>query len=236
MIMILKKSSALIIAIILTLCLADFFMIKSIETKPMSAISELNKAVIVDAGHGWPDGGVSGADGTAECDLNLIIAKKLVPLLEQSGCKVIMTRTEKNGIYDSTARTIREKKVSDMHKRKDIRDNSSADVFISIHQNHFEQSKYYGAQVMYDKDNPEASRLASCIQKQLINVLDNNNKRKPAPAASSKFITNSAPIPTVIVECGFMSNPKELELLKTDSYQDQVAWAIYLGIVNYFTQ
>lgn len=106
---------------------------------------------------------------------------------------------------------------------------------ISIHLNQFSQPQYFGAQTFYMKGSEEGEQLAECIQQQLIRILNRGNKRQ-IKAADNFLILKAVESPSVIVECGFLSNPQEEALLTTDDYQDQVAWAIYCGIVSYLSR
>ena len=234
MIMVIKRSSAVLILAAALILLAGFWAGQRFDSVPASGSGSFNKTVIIDAGHGEPDGGCVADDGTKEAGLNLKIAQKLAGILEQSGCKVIMTRTTDEGIYDKTAKNITQKKRADMYRRRDIQASANADIFISIHINKFEQEKYYGAQVMYDTKNPESKELAQALQLALREGLDPANKREIMAANSDIFLLKNAPLPSVIVECGFLSNKDELELLKTDEYQNRIAWAVYMGISKYF--
>jgi N-acetylmuramoyl-L-alanine amidase len=111
---------------------------------------------------------------------------------------------------------------------------SQADAFISIHLNQFEQSKYYGAQVFYSTNDEQSKVLGEVIQKELIEGVDNGNNRKAKPATSDIYLLREASIPAVVVECGFLSNPKEEELLQSDSYQKKLAWSMYVALIKYF--
>jgi len=201
---------------------------------PATVNASYGKVVVIDAGHGEPDGGAAGADGTTEAGLNLLVAQKLNNLLLQSDIKTVMTRTTNEGIYDPSAKNITEKKRTDMRKRREIQSSVGADLFISIHMNQFEQSKYHGAQVVYDGKNAEAKRLAECIQSALREGVDPDNDRQAMKSDGSIYLLKNAPVPSVIVECGFLSNGEELEKLKTDEYQTKLAWAVMKGIEAYY--
>ncbi len=192
-----------------------------------------NKVVIVDAGHGTPDEGAEGSNGTTEAELNLKIALKLQNLLEQSGCTVLLTRSDENAIYDAGSDTIREKKVSDIHNRVKLGNESSADIFVSIHLNKISQSQYSGWQTFYKKNNEDSKRLATSIQNSLNEAMQKENNRIPAQL-NTVYIMKYVEIPITIVECGFLSNPEEESLLQTDEYQEKLAWGIYNGINDYF--
>ena len=192
-----------------------------------------NRVVIVDAGHGTPDEGAESSNGTTEAELNLQIALKLQKLLEQGGCTVLLTRSDENSIYDAGSETIREKKVSDIHNRVKLGNESSADLFVSIHLNKIEQSQYDGWQTFYKKNNEDSKKLATCIQNNLNEAIQKENNRIPAQL-NTVYLMKHVEIPITIVECGFLSNPNEEALLQTDEYQEKLAWGIFNGIADYF--
>lgn len=191
------------------------------------------KIVVVDAGHGVPDEGAEVGDGTTEAQTNLKIALKLQNLLEQSGCVVILTRSDENGIYDLDSKTLKQKKISDIRNRVKIGNESSADIFVSIHLNKIPEQKYDGWQTFYNKNSEQGQKLAKQIQANLNESIQKKNKRV-ASKIENIYIINNVEIPTTIVECGFLSNPQEKELLLTNSYQNRLAWGIYNGIIDYF--
>ena len=191
------------------------------------------KVVVIDAGHGIPDEGAEVGDGTTEAQTNLKIALKLQNLLEQSGCTVILTRSDENGIYDLDSKTLKQKKISDIRNRVKIGNESSADIFVSIHLNKIPQEQYDGWQTFYNKNSEQGQKLAKLIQANLNEAIQKENKRVAAKIENI-YIINNVEIPTTIVECGFLSNPQEKELLLTDSYQNRLAWGIYNGIIDYF--
>ena len=154
-------------------------------------------------------------------------------LLEQSGSTVILTRHDENSIYDIGNDTIREKKVSDMKNRVEIGNESSADVFVSIHLNKIEQTQYSGWQTFYNKLNENSKVLANSIQEGLNETMQKENDRIPAEL-NTVYLMKYVQIPITIVECGFLSNPEEEKLLQTDEYQNKLAWGIYNGISEYF--
>ena len=192
-----------------------------------------NKVIVVDAGHGTPDEGAESSNGTTEAEINLKIALKLQKLLEQSGTTVILTRSDENGIYESNSDSIREKKISDMHNRVKIGNESGADIFVSIHLNKINESQYDGWQTFYKKGSEESKFLAEYIQESLNNSMQRENNRIPA-MLNSIYLMKNIEIPICLVECGFLSNPEEEQLLLTDEYQEQLAWGIFNGINDYF--
>lgn len=156
-------------------------------------------------------------------------------LLEQKGIKVILTRENENGIYDSSCTTIREKKKTDVRNRVEIGNNSNADIFVSVHLNKIPQEKYWGWQTFYKKENEDSKKLAETIQKGLNDTIKKENKRQSLKI-ENVYIIEHITIPTAIVECGFLSNKEEANLLQTDEYQSQLAKGICKGIVNYFKE
>ena len=149
--------------------------------------------------------------GIDEAELNLKIALKLQNLLEQSGTTVILTRSDDTSIYELDKKTLSQKKVSDIKNRVKIGNESEADIFVSIHMNKIPQTQYDGWQTFY-------------------NVKSENG----AKSINNIYIVDHVEIPLTIVECGFLSNQEELSLLMQDDYQDQLAFGIYTGIINYF--
>lgn len=191
------------------------------------------KVVVVDAGHGVPDEGAESSNGTTEAQTNLKIALKLQNLLEQSGCTVILTRSDENAIYDVDSKTLKQKKISDIKNRVKIGNESSADIFVSIHLNKIPQSQYDGWQTFYKKESEEGKKLAELIQTSLNDAIQRENNRV-AKTIDNIYIIKNVEIPTTIVECGFLSNPEEEKLLLEDEYQNKLAWGIYNGIIDYF--
>jgi N-acetylmuramoyl-L-alanine amidase len=194
------------------------------DSVPVFKMPVARKVVVLDAGHGaWDPGKVSG--NLEEKDINLAIVKKLQAYLEQGGATVIITRLDDSSLGDS--------KALDMRARSLIANASSADIFISIHQNSFTSSGVHGAQVFYFNQSDNSQRLGDCIQTQLKEFADPTNKFLPKPNANYYVLKQTA-MPAVIVECGFLSNKSDRAKLSTDEYQEKVAWGVYLGIIDYF--
>ncbi|MBR3255019.1 MAG: N-acetylmuramoyl-L-alanine amidase CwlD [Clostridia bacterium] len=191
------------------------------------------KTIVLDAGHGIPDEGAQSSNGTTEAESNLKIALKVQNLLEQSGSTVILTRSDENAIYDLDSTTLKQKKISDIHNRVKIGNESSADIFVSIHLNKIPQSQYWGWQTFYKNGSQDGKKLAQSIQNSLNNTIAKDNNRV-SKTIDNIYIIKHVEIPTTIVECGFLSNPEEEKLLLDDDYQNRLAWGIYNGIINYF--
>lgn len=185
--------------------------------------------IIVDAGHGGFDPGKVGTNNALEKDINLAIAKKLQVLLEQNDINVIMTREDDNGLYQESDSN---KKNADLRKRVEIINSSDAVIAVSIHQNSFPEESQKGAQVFYHQKSPEGKMLAEILQEQVKETIADGNHRV-AKSNESYYMLKKTECPLVIVECGFLSNWKEADLLINEAYQDKMAWAIHLGIMNY---
>ena len=207
------------------------------QNKYISTVSlpASGKTIVIDAGHGVPDEGAQSSNGTTEAETNLKIALKLQNLLEQSGCTVILTRSDENAIYDIDSKTLKQKKISDIKNRVKIGNESSADIFVSIHLNKIPQSQYDGWQTFYKEGSEDGARLAKTIQENLNKTIQKENNRI-AKTIDKIYIIKYVEIPTTIVECGFLSNPDEEKLLLEDEYQNKLAWGIYNGIIDYFYQ
>lgn len=196
-------------------------------TKPVN-----NYTIILDAGHGYPDGGATNYDGTiVESDLNLSIVLKLQNLLESVGMDVMLTRTDENGIYASNIATIRKKKISDLENRVKIANTSNASLFLSIHMNKLPQTQYFGWQCFYKNNDEKSKNFADEIQESLNSFMEKENNRKIKPI-SDIYLAKNIKIPFVLVECGFLSNVQESILLTNSSYQDNLAWSIFIGLMN----
>lgn len=221
--------------IILGLIIGSLYVVKIREEKALEVFTSpaYGVTVAIDAGHGGMDPGAVSKSGVREDEINLKIAKKLQGYLENAGAKVVMTRKNDEGLYDKDYTG--SKKRQDMSRRVGILKKAKPDIVISIHLNQFSQPQYFGAQTFYMKGSEEGEQLAECIQQQLIRILNRGNKRQ-IKAADNFLILKAVESPSVIVECGFLSNPQEEALLTTDDYQDQVAWAIYCGIVSYLSR
>ena len=191
------------------------------------------KTVVIDAGHGVPDEGAESSNGTTEAETNLKIALKVQNLLEQSGCNVVLTRSDENAIYDLDANTLKQKKISDIRNRVKIGNEASADIFVSIHLNKIPQSQYYGWQCFYKPNDEQSIKLAKQLQENLNKSIQKENRRV-AMKLDTVYIMKHVEIPISIVECGFLSNLEEEKQLLDDSYQNKLAWGIYNGIQEYF--
>jgi len=204
------------------------------ENKYNKLLSDKNKKIIlIDPGHGGIDGGAESKNGTVEKNINLNISLKLRDLLKKQGFNVKMTREEDKGLYSDSGR-IRKKKLEDLNNRCKIKENSNCDMFISIHMNMFPERKYYGPQVWYS-DSKTSMNLAHILQEGLRSDLNDDSERTEKPALDLyKILRCRNNIPSVIVECGFLSNEREEEKLKDDKYQNKIAESLCKSIKMYY--
>ena len=225
-----SKEFLALLSVMFLLCLSIFFMNHHLETVLSQQVSlEKKHTIVIDAGHGGFDAGKVGVDGTLEKDINLLIAKKLKILLESADMNVIMIRTEDRGLYDENSSN---KKRQDMNSRALLMNEANADCVISIHQNSYSEESIDGAQVFYYTSSTEGQNLAALIQKSLITIVDPTNHRTEK-SNNSYYLLKNVKAPIVIVECGFLSNWEESKKLVDDTYQQKLAWAIHLGILQY---
>lgn len=217
-----------IVAIITCLLIITYMM-------PVNAFAFNNsdKVILIDPGHGGIDGGAKSKAGTIEKDINLQISLKLRDNLEEKGYKVYMTRDEDEGLYQK-GNTIKEKKREDLNRRVQMKKETDCDIFVSIHQNMFPQSKCYGAQVWY-ASNENSYNLATVVQESIKESVKDNNKRVAKPAAEAYLILRDKyEGASILVECGFLSNPDEESRLKSDEHQNLIVEGISNGIDKYF--
>ncbi len=191
--------------------------------------------VIIDAGHGGFDPGTQTPDGEIfEKDVNLEIALVMKDVFEAHGENVIMIRESDMAVGDNSLNTISQKKKSDINTRVDLA-NSYGDgtVYISIHQNAFSDGAESGTQILYGNKNEQSEVLAKIIHETIKQNLQPDNRREIKKGGSDIFILNNIEIPTVLIECGFLTNTQETEKLIDPEYQRQLAYIIYEGYIEY---
>jgi len=185
--------------------------------------------VVLDAGHGGKDPGKVSDGGALEKDINLSIAIRLKALLEQNGIVVVMTREEDRDLASENASN---RKNEDLKARVKLISETAPEVMVSIHQNSYPEAEVDGAQTFYAAGSEPGKQLAAIIQKNLKNEIKDDNHRV-AKANKEYYLLKKTDCPAVIVECGFLSNPREAELLASEDYQEKLAFAIHLGIIEY---
>lgn len=219
-----------LLALALSFCFAAFAIFRFLpHAVSVDAFKNtvLIPTVVIDAGHGGFDGGAVSSYGHLEKDINLSISLKLDGILRLLGFKTVMTRTEDSALAST--------KKDDMYARLEIVNKTYDSVFVSIHQNHFSQPQYFGAQMFYgSKCEDESKRLASILKENFKQNINPNNTRDIKKAPSSLFLFKKAERPCVLVECGFLSNENEARLLSQDEYQLKIAFAIAQSICEYY--
>jgi N-acetylmuramoyl-L-alanine amidase len=224
-----KLTAVLVIVFIIASCIVAFEL-KNLSKNTFQDSPISTYSVVIDAGHGGIDGGALGSRGVYEREINLQISLKLKEVFESRGYKVTLTRTDNNGLYDDTSPGF---KLRDLKKRVEIIKNAKPSIFISVHLNTYTSPSRRGAQVFYKKGSENSKKLADSVQLEL-NLLK-ESKRMYDALAGDYYLLNSLDIPSIIVECGFLSNPEEENLLLSEEYQNTLAKAIYNGSIRYFT-
>lgn len=197
---------------------------------------EKKTTIVVDAGHGGEDGGAVGVNGSVEKDINLAIALALAEKLKASNFPVVLVRDGDYSMGDQTLNTVAERKRSDTKNRVQLVEETGDCLLISIHQNQFSQSQYSGAQMFYSPNNDESAQLAECIRQSVVNSLQPENTRQNKEAGKEIYLLTHCQVPGVLVECGFLSNPEEAQRLVQQEYQQDMASAIYNGIISFIEQ
>ncbi len=189
---------------------------------------KLNYTIVLDAGHGGQDGGCVGASGVSEAEINLAVTLKLKSMLENFGFNVVLTRNSNAGLYSLSAKN---KKLSDMEKRKEIIIKANPNMVVSVHMNSYVNSTEHGAQTFYGVCSENGKVLAETIQHELIKNLV---EARDFANQTSLYILECVKAPSVVVEGGFLSNPTEEQLLINPEYQGKIAYSIFCGILKYF--
>lgn len=216
--------------LLLSLCLCILAGVNWLGVRqpaPVSAATDLGgrRTLILDAGHGGEDGGASTAAGEKESGINLAIVRKAQSLMVFLGVEPRLTRDSDISLHNGGAETIRQKKVSDLKNRVAMVESTPDAVLISVHQNHFTDPRYRGAQVFFN--DGELNQLwGEQTQETLRQVLNPDNDRKAKPIPEGIYLFDHVSCPALLVECGFLSNGEDAALLCTDAYQRKVAMAL----------
>ena len=228
----------ILIFFILLLGIFYFLNIKKSET-PQNNESESQAptlaypTVIIDAGHGGEDGGAIGKNGAYEKDINLEIAKKLKAILDANSIPCALTRTTDILLYDRNVDYEGKKKKLDLLARKEFAEGYDNAIFISIHQNSYPKEQYSGFQAYYSPNDPSSISLALSIEDSIRASLQPQNNRASKQADSSIYLLDNLQCPSVLLECGFLSNREECAMLCNEEYQNKLCEAIALGIINF---
>ncbi len=209
--------------------------IKSMADKE-TVVSDSRTTIVIDAGHGGEDGGAVANDGTLEKDLNLKIARALALICELNGNEVRQTRetdTLLYDYYDDLDNYTGQKKVYDLKNRLKIAQEHENPLYVGIHMNNFSIPKYSGMQIYYSANNEQGVNIARLICNTNKLYLQKDNNRQIKRANSSIYVLDKALCPAVLIECGFMSNENELELLKSSEHQINLALVIFASVTNF---
>ncbi len=189
--------------------------------------------IVIDAGHGGIDGGVSGrSTGVKESDLNLAISMELKPLLEDMGFEVTLTRRTEAGLYDTTAKGFKKR---DMQKRKEIIQKADPALLLSVHQNFYPSTTTRGGQLFYAPKSEGSEELATNLQNALNDLYETEGVKPRKKMAAEYFMLTCHPCPSVIVECGFLSNERDEGLLQKPAFQRRLAEAICGGVASFYS-
>lgn len=222
-----RKNAIKLVIILLALIIPVFSYVISLNSRilPVDSLQGENKhrVIVIDAGHGGIDGGATSYTGTLESHINLEIARRLDDFLHLLGMYTQMIRTSDISIYNSGT-TIAAKKVSDLKERVRIIHEIDGAILISIHQNYYPESQYYGAQVFYGQST-DSKHLASELQNAFINTINPQSTRQ-IKEATGIYLMENIQCTGVLIECGFISNPNEAHKLETSEYQIQLCCVI----------
>lgn len=221
-----KRVMEMMMAILL---LISVFFLSKEAAVVSNETAEKEKVIVIDAGHGGADPGMIGIGGLEEKGINLAVSMKLKEALENQGFTVVMTRQEDKGLYEEGTRN---KKVQDMQNRIEVMEKAKPILAVSIHQNSYTEESVKGPQVFYYETSAEGQKLAVNIQSALNTELSTERPRKEK-GNTSYFLLKKSPCVLNIVECGFLTNKKEAELLQTEEYQQKIVEAVAKGIVQY---
>lgn len=227
-----KTFFVIILAVIICFTTAVGLCVQALNATQVAAFSNVMR-IVVDAGHGGVDGGVLGRKTRVkESDLNLLIAMALTEELTDMGFEVVLTRKTEAGLYGTTAKGFKKR---DMQKRKEIIEAAKPSLILSVHQNFYPMRSARGAQVFYSAESEGSKRLASGIQENLNGLYLGEGVKERKIMAGEYFMLECYSCPSVIVECGFLSNEMDEALLNTAAWRKRLAQAIAGGALAYFT-
>ena len=233
------KSHRRAIAVLLVLCVSIGALLcysypAITASNPNFSQFESLPVVIIDAGHGGFDGGAVGVDGIIEKDINLSIAQKLSDLLKIHGIQTVLTRDSDQTLDGLEENSLRERKRLDIQNRMALAKSYPNSVLLSIHQNQFQDPTVFGAQVFYGPENSESFPMAEILQRRMISMLQPENTRKCKECTDDVYLIYHAPMPALLIECGFLSNSSEAYQLIDSSYQKRIAFTIFSALMEYW--
>ncbi|MCQ2387247.1 MAG: N-acetylmuramoyl-L-alanine amidase [Clostridia bacterium] len=229
---VLKRKSIFIFSVLIVSVLTFIFCFGAINKLSVGEASVSGIKIVLDAGHGGIDSGVSGVlTGVKESEINLSIVKKLEKYIVEGGMTAVLTRNSEAGLYGVATKN---RKKKDMKKRKEIINDCKPALVVSVHLNKYSSPSVRGAQVFYKKGDENGKILAELIQNSFNNMEE--NVRKCKAHTGDYYILNCSQYPSVIAECGFLSNKDDEALLIKEEYQDKIAYTIFCGIINYLSE
>ncbi len=229
---VLKKRSIIIVSVLVLTAITFAVCFGALVSAGAGEASAIGVKIVIDAGHGGIDAGVCGVKtGKKESEINLEITKKLEKYLVDAGMSVVLTRSSDAGLYGVASSSLKKK---DMQKRRDIIHSAKPDLVVSIHQNEYALSSRRGAQVFFKGSDPLGKTLATSVQASF-NEMEEAS-RSCSALTGDYYILNCSNYPSIIAECGFLSNPEDEALLITEEYQNKIAYAIFKGIISYLTK
>ena len=217
-------------------CSAASHLTANLYTSQVASVAAEKKSVIViDPGHGGEDGGAIGKNGVLEKELNLLISDDLCELFRFAGYEVIPTRTEDIMLYDRNVDFHGRKKVLDLAARLNIANATMPDIFLGIHMNAFPQEKYSGLTVYYSDNTPTSRQAAQYLRDDVVSLLQPQNNRE-LKSGKNIYLLERASYPAILVECGFLSNPAECELLSTQEYRLKLSFVLFSSISSFLEE
>lgn len=217
----LKKNIAIVLTIVLLSVIASAYL----NSVSLNVFKNTQTSILIDAGHGYPDGGAVASDGTVESEINLAIADKLYKILNNSGVRCSMIRSGNEGIYTEGS-SIHEKKVSDIRNRVKIAKSNPQSLIISIHMNTYPDPNVHGTQVFYKADSELSRVLAEELQNVINTKFQSDNCKKTKVIPTNIYFFKNIQNDCVLVECGFLTNSNDLNKLKNDEFQTDLATQI----------
>ncbi len=228
---------AIFSAVFIVYCaVTSSLLVNTDEAESASADAEKKKVILLDPGHGGEDGGAVGVNGVLEKDLNLMISQTLYDLFRFSGYDVRATRDEDVMLYDRNADYKGRKKILDLAARLDIANSTMPDLFVGIHMNSFPQEKYSGLTVYYSPNKSASRDAADALRNEVTRYLQPENNRELKAAGSNIYILNRIEYPAILIECGFLSNREECEMLSDNEYRQRLSFVIFSALSSFLEE
>lgn len=224
---------AVVLFVLICACVL-YHSFRSADAAVFAPASRQQHMLLIDPGHGGEDGGAVSVSGVPESGINLAIALKCEQVAGLFGLPVQLLRQDDSSLADDDSETLREKKRSDLEARVEIVNETENALLLSIHQNNFTEPEYSGAQVFF-RPEQQSQLWASKMQEQLRNGVDSENRRQPKEIPEDIYLMSHVDCPAILVECGFLSNPEEDQLLQTPDYQSRLAVVLMGTCLEHWT-